>query len=915
MRTHFNTELIAQALGGWLNILWPATWRSVVILAVVAAGMLLWRRGPAATRHLVWTTAFACLLCLPVFLALSSTLRAPTWIVPSSLGLNMPKALTVDLAKPAEAPSHPLPAPANPDAAASGLNGKPVIHWQTVLVAVWFLGVIVGLMRFLAAAVQLRWMQRQTLPCVNPVWLDLVDGLRAEYRIGRRVRLLISETSLMPMTWGVWRPTVVLPAESASWPAERLRIVIRHELAHVKRWDCFTQGIAHVACALYWFNPLTWLAARQMRSARELACDDIVLNAGARPSDYARHLVEIAGRFMGAPRLAALPMVRVSGLQLRVSAILDPRRRRSGMAAITAVPIVLAVFSLGLLIGSIRLEAASNQPQQPWSLGRSAVSAQLKHFVAEKEAQANAAAVAEGKELPPEFKEFFAAAAKGDWQTVTNSFGHVARQVMSQNKVEYQRLHGAWWQPAMEVCGAFEQFTGGDEKYVVAFAQDIIKSIPPGSIYFGGTDPGRFLVTALSKSHVDADPFFTLTQNALADNTYINYQRSMYGSRIAIPTDQDMQRCFQEYVEDAQRRAKENKVKPDEGVTVTNGHTEVRGVMGVMGINALLVKFIFDRNPDREFYIEESYILDWMYPYLEPHGLILKLNRKPLTQLDPVVVARDRAFWNGLTKQLLADPKFLNNGEVRKMYSKLRSAIGGVYAYRKMTDEAEAVFKQSVALGPMSPEANFRLAQLYVEQNRFDDGIAVLTSFQQRVPDNLRIQDAISQMEHKKQSSGAPTLNEQQKPADEGKAAMPTNPQGAALQSVAYVEGPRFFREGDSITIAELLASSPQFNVGDTVKVRGHYTLSSKPQARLSLFITATKNGGATPIAPQQTMKVLQGSGEFVLSETIREEGRLHLTFYDPDGGNPFGGFYFGTDQQMQEIAGWNVKDWYAEGP
>ncbi len=717
------------------------------------------------------------------------------------------------------------------------------------------------------------------------------------------------------MTWGVWRPAVVLPAESSEWPAERLRVVLRHELAHVKRCDCLTQGIAHAVCVLYWFNPLTWFAARQMRAARELACDDIVLNAGARPSDYAGHLVEIAGRFMSAPRLAAVPMVRRSGLNLRVRAILDARRRRNGIAAVTAVPISLAVFGLGLLVGSIRLEAANNQPPQPWSLDRSAVSAQLKHFVAEKEAQANAAAKAEGKEMLPEFKALFAAAATGDCQTVTNFFSDMLKR-HPQYGGHDQSLRGAAWQPALEISGTFEQFTGGDEKYVVAFGQDIIKSIPPGSIYFGGTDPGRFLITALTKSHVNADPFFTLTQNALADSTYVSYLRSMYGSRIAIPTEQDVQRCFQNYLEDAQRRMKENRLSTDEGVTVMNGHTNVTGVAGVMAINGLLAKFIFDKNPDRECYIEESYIIPWMYPYLEPHGLILKLNRQPLTQLDPAVVARDREFWDGLTKRLLADPKFLKNGEVRKMYSKLRSAIGGVYAHRKMTDEAEAVFKQAVALGPMSPEANFRLAQLYVEQNRFDDGIAVLTSFQQRVPDNPRIQDAINQMERKKQPSRAPTLDERQKPVDEGKAAMPTNPQSAALQNVSYVQGPLFFREGDSITITKLLASSPEFQVGDTVQVTGRYTLASKPQARLCLYVTATsRDSGATPNVPEQEMKALQGAGDFVLSETIREEGRLHLTFYDSETGHPFGGFYFGTEQQMQEIAGWSVKDWYAEKP
>jgi len=266
----------------------------------------------------------------------------------------------------------------------------------------------------------------------------------------------------------------------------------------------------------------------------------------------------------------------------------------------------------------------------------------------------------------------------------------------------------------------------------------------------------------------------------------------------------------------------------------------------------------------------------------------------------------------------LADPKFLNNGAARKLYAKLRSAIGGVYAYRKMTDQAEAVFKQAVTLCPESPEANFRLTQLYMEQKRFDEALGVMKSWQQRVPADpkiqLKIQDAINRLEQEKQRSLGPAPNEPQKLADEGKAAVPTNRRSESLQPVTYVQGPSFFREGDSITITKVLASSPEFQVGDTVKVTGRYTLSSRPQARLCLYVTATsKNSGATPNVPEQEMKALQGSGDFVLSEPIREEGRLHLTFYDSETWHPFGGFYFGTEQQMQGIAGWNVKDWYTQ--
>jgi thioredoxin-like negative regulator of GroEL len=111
----------------------------------------------------------------------------------------------------------------------------------------------------------------------------------------------------------------------------------------------------------------------------------------------------------------------------------------------------------------------------------------------------------------------------------------------------------------------------------------------------------------------------------------------------------------------------------------------------------------------------------------------MKLNREPLKTLDPTTIEQDREFWGKLSKELLADPKFLSSEEARKTYAKLRSAIGGLYVYRHLTNEAEVAFKQAVGLCPASFEPNFRLAQLYVEAGRFDDAITVLEQFQRRL--------------------------------------------------------------------------------------------------------------------------------------------------------------------------------------
>src|ERR1019366_2271099 len=168
----------------------------------------------------------------------------------------------------------------------------------------------------------------------------------------------------------------------------------------------------------------------------------------------------------------------------------------------------------------------------------------------------------------PGFEPFFAAAERGDWLTVSNTFADFrnhAGQYEHSGKTD-ERLRGPKWQAIIEIWGGLDAFGEGDEKYSAAYGNDIIGSIPPGSIYFGGTDPGRFLITAMQKSHVNADPFFTLTQNALADGTYLEYLRSMYDGKIYTPTDEDSQKCFQDYMEDVQRRMQNHQLKPGEDV-------------------------------------------------------------------------------------------------------------------------------------------------------------------------------------------------------------------------------------------------------------------------------------------------------------------------------------------------------------
>ena len=756
-----------------------AALKSFVILAVAGGLCLGWRRASAATRHLIW---FLALTSLPCLLFLSATLppwHQPLWSVSTGFNSGNQFSLALEFAPGAGAGfSHdhtPGPTAASELSRADGVRPGGTQHlathfntsWLVVTFLAWLCGVGLVLVSQVVAQLRLCRISRQARSPQNAEWLLLLQKLGAELRLGRTVTLLQSVDNVMPVTWGWWRPMILLPAEADEWSPERRRVVLLHELGHVKRWDCLTQLAARMVCAFYWFNPLVWLAARRMCVERERACDDLVLNGGCKASDYASHLVEIAETFRRIPQVAAIAMARSSQLGNRVAAIVDASRPRRAPSLFWSSVLCVAVFGFVAAIAAQKPEA--NAPSASGVAGKKPwFDARLRAFFAAKSKQAHELADQEKKTIAPEIWPFLNAGVKGDWNTVTNLYGkmRIRSYQFDGTTPPDEKLETMLWQTVNETFRAWENFAYMEEKYVLKFGDDIINSVPRGSIYFGGTDPGRFLITAMSKSHTDADPIFTLTQNALADGLYLQYLRAMYGGKIYTPTDEDSQKCFNEYLEDARHRLGENKLKPGEDVKIVDNRVQVAGQVAVMSINGLLVKVIFDKNPDREFYVEESFPLDWMYPYLEPHGLIMKINRQPPAELSEAVVRSDHDYWTKYLKPMIGDwlnydtsvqevtafakkvhlkqdlsgfkgdSLFIRNDYDRKMYSKLRSSIAGLYVWRmdqatneiekaRMAREADFAFRQALALCPSSPEAVFRYATLLLKKNQIPDAILV----------------------------------------------------------------------------------------------------------------------------------------------------------------------------------------------
>lgn len=508
-----SSALQSAALAGPLL---DALLKSFLVLGLAGAVCALWRRASAATRHLIWFLALASLPCLP--LLPSPVGRQPVWTVSTTAESGNQVSLAIELAHqigPPPAPATPESSRISPVVPVSAGGHKIVAqfdaHWILFGWLAWLAGALGGLTRVAAGFWERRKFSRRARPLEAPEWRDLLREAGEVLRWRRPVTLLHTEEAVMPMTWGWWRPVVLLPAAAASWTMARRRVVLLHELAHIKRRDYPTQFVAQLVCAAYWFNPLVWLAARQMRLEREGACDDLVLAGGCQANDYAHHLVEIAASFRSLPEMAAMAMARSSPLEGRIAAIVDASRNRR--------PRLSAALAILALIGALAGCLGGNGVHGPGSADKAQALreqqfVQLEVFSKQKEKQSEALAAAAGESIAPEFRQFFAAATRGDGQTVTNLYEGFKRhhpQYSHDHEYPDLRLRTRFWGPVLEICLAYDQVARCEPEYTRLAVEDILHSIPAGGVYFGGTDPGRGLPTAFCRSHVDADPFFTLT--------------------------------------------------------------------------------------------------------------------------------------------------------------------------------------------------------------------------------------------------------------------------------------------------------------------------------------------------------------------------------------------------------------------
>jgi beta-lactamase regulating signal transducer with metallopeptidase domain len=331
------SALVAISRSPELMILVKAT----AILACGLAAARLAGRAQASVRHVALAVTFAAVIALPLLVVAGPAI-----------------AISVPVERPAPTTNVAPPADAAAAAARSGAAAAPVSPalWPTLSAPVilrfgWFAASVTLLGALAAGLWRLGRLRRRALPL--PELTPLVNALARDVGIRRHVEVLEHEQLAAPVMCGIRRPAILLPAAARHWTDADRRRALVHEMEHVRRGDWALQIAVKTACAVYWFHPLAWIAARWLCLEAERACDDAVVDGGDR-MDYADQLVMLARHMSGANPEAIVGMAVRSDLSARVTALLDDTQRRGRAGLLAAVSATVVAATLVLAVAPVR---------------------------------------------------------------------------------------------------------------------------------------------------------------------------------------------------------------------------------------------------------------------------------------------------------------------------------------------------------------------------------------------------------------------------------------------------------------------------------------------------------------------------------------------------------------------------------
>jgi tetratricopeptide (TPR) repeat protein len=306
------------------------------------------------------------------------------------------------------------------------------------------------------------------------------------------------------------------------------------------------------------------------------------------------------------------------------------------------------------------------------------------------------------------------------------------------------------------------------------FGHDMLKDLPKGSVVFGGTDPGRFVPTYMilgestQSPGVKRDPEFDrrdlyiITQNGVGEPLYRKYLADHYGAERPQPKN-----AFERWLGRAEAYPEKPLVFPTEqeindAVSKEMEASMAKGAMDPSLPHSVVTRLIWEKNRDaHEFFVEESFPMEWSYDHAEPHGLVYRINREPLKEITPDLVRKDFEFWNAYVRKLRGNPEYAKDYDAQRSFSKLRASTGNLYRHRKMDAEAERAYRQALELWQGNGESLNALNSMLWDRGDFDGVLAMLQPALEADPNNIGLWHMYFLAEKRKELQGAIALAEE----------------------------------------------------------------------------------------------------------------------------------------------------------
>ncbi|MBL9171968.1 MAG: hypothetical protein JNL10_00410 [Verrucomicrobiales bacterium] len=367
-------------------------------------------------------------------------------------------------------------------------------------------------------------------------------------------------------------------------------------------------------------------------------------------------------------------------------------------------------------------------------------------------------ATSAGVPVPPEVVRFYELAEAGRWDEV--DFLYAALVERREGEGDASGL--TRFMPALlETLGVHEAVRDWPAQALLDYGKAVLDSVPPGGVYLGGSDSGRFIPTLLADAGEGNGPI-VLTQSALAALNYVDYARALYGDRLNLPTPEDSRQAFDDYLADAGRRLRHDRdhpeeprqVLPGEDIRLTEGGVQVSGAKAVMSINERLARMLLEANPGITLSMEETYPFDSLHDSATPRGPLLEVSAKGegTAPMTPEQAVDSVSYWQDLSRQLMSDSEVSGSPSARDAYATLLLAQGGLLEQNQFSTEAESVFRLAREMAPENVSMALQYSRWLVNHGRTAEAIPIVEETVRYHPsDHPQLQTLLEQLR------GAPT--------------------------------------------------------------------------------------------------------------------------------------------------------------